>query len=167
MKRRKARELALSLVYAAPFQEELPLADLYATALREQEWEDDPYVRKLFFGVCEQLPELDARIAAHADGWKLARMPKVSLAIMRIAVYEMLHCDDVPFEAAIDEALELAKAYDYDKAPPFINGVLNAIATSEGLKGTSAKRKNAEQTVDAVTDVQTADGDALAPQDNA
>lgn len=139
MKRRTSRETALALIYAEQYQEDLPMADLYATTVRAQEWEDDSYVRTLFFGVCEKQEELDAKIAAHAEGWTPARMPKISLAIMRIAVYEMLYSEDVPFEAAIDEALELAKRYDHEKAPAFINGVLNAVATAAGLKNLPAE----------------------------
>ena len=56
------------------------------------------------------------------------------MAIMRICVYEMLYVDDVPFNIAINEAVELAKKFDYDKAPSFINGVVNKIAEHEGLK---------------------------------
>ena len=74
------------------------------------------------------------KIEENAKGWKLSRISKVSMAIMRICVYEMLYVEDVPFNIAINEAVELAKKFDYDKAPSFINGVVNKIAENEGLK---------------------------------
>ncbi len=133
MHRRQARETAFGLIYAAQFQMDEPLMDLYANAQRELGFEDDPYVRTVFFGTCEKMSELDEKILASAKGWTLKRMPPVSLAIMRLAMYEMLYCDDVPFAIAVNEAVELAKKYDDEKAPAFINGVLNAAGRAENL----------------------------------
>ena len=81
----------------------------------------------------EHLSELDELISAHAVGWKSERLSKVSRAIMRLCIYEMLYSDDVPASVAINEALEIAKIYDHDKAPSFINGVVNAVAKAKGL----------------------------------
>ena len=63
----------------------------------------------------------------------MERLSKVSRAIMRMCIYEMLYSDDVPASVAINEALEIAKIYDHDKAPSFINGVVNAVAKDKGL----------------------------------
>jgi N utilization substance protein B len=63
---------------------------------------------------------------------------------MRLAAYEMLFSDDVPFSIAINEAVELAKKYDHDKAPKFINGILNTIAVKKGLKGDAKAEAPAE-----------------------
>ena len=61
---------------------------------------------------------------------------------MRLAVYEMLYVEDVPFSVAINEAVELAKTYDHDKSPKFINGILNAIAEQKGLKAPKKEDNN-------------------------
>ena len=76
----------------------------------------------------------DEKIADSVVGWKLERLSRVSQAIMRLAIYEMLYREDVSYNIAINEAVELAKKFDHDKAPGFINGVLNSVATKEGLK---------------------------------
>ena len=91
-------------------------------------------ILRVFFVVMNELETIDSKISENAKGWKLERLSKVSLAIMRICVYEMLFCEDIPFNISINEAVELAKKFDYDKAPSFINGVLNKVAENEGLK---------------------------------
>ena len=68
-----------------------------------------------------------------SKGWKLSRLSKVTLAILRLAVYEMLY-DKLAYNIVINEAVELAKKYDEEKAPKFVNGILNNIADSAGLK---------------------------------
>ena len=78
---------------------------------------------------------IDVIISGSSKGWKLERLSRVSLAIMRLAVYEMLWDEGIPFSVSINEAVELAKRYDDEKAPKFINGILNDIADKKGLKG--------------------------------
>jgi N utilization substance protein B len=98
-----------------------------------------PFTRELAEGVAEHRQELDAVIARHAKGWSPERIAPLDLNIMRVALYEIEHRDDVPAEVAIDEAVELAKQYCGSDAPGFINGVLGAavrdtatLAESEG-----------------------------------
>ena len=79
----------------------------------------------------------DVLIAARAIGWKTSRMTKLSLSVMRLATYEMQYCEDIPFTVSINEAVELSKKFDDEKAPAFINGVLNGIAEELGLKDTA------------------------------
>ena len=86
--------------------------------------------------VFDNLEEIDALISSRAIGWKTSRMTKLSLSIMRLATYEMRYCDDIPFTVSINEAVELSKKFDDEKAPAFINGVLNGIAEELGLKDT-------------------------------
>ena len=141
MTRRQAREIIFSLVYEAEFHKDASYAEIYQEAIddyaedavEDHVFEENDYVRKTFFGMEEVLPELDALIEAHAIGWKVDRLSKVSHAIMRVCIYEMLYSDDVPASVAINEALELAKTYDHEKAPAFINGVVNAVAKEKGL----------------------------------
>ena len=81
-------------------------------------------------GACEHRTEIDAAIAENAKGWRIDRIAKMSLAVMRVAVYELL-CTDTPSSIVINEALEIDKIYDSDDSPAFINGVLNAVAKSK------------------------------------
>jgi N utilization substance protein B len=82
--------------------------------------------RELAEGVDEQREELDETIAAYARGWTVDRIAPLDLNVMRVALYE-IEQGDVPFEVAIDEAVEIAKEYCGADAPKFINGILGAI----------------------------------------
>ncbi len=135
MNRRQARENVFYLCFEMEFQKASEsCADVYNMAKELELVESDSYIEKVFFGVFNELETIDEKIKENSKGWKLERLSKVSLAIMRICVYEMLFCGDIPFNISINEAVELAKKFDYDKAPSFINGVLNNIAENEGLK---------------------------------
>ena len=112
----------------------LPEEKMGALAEEIRELKSDKYVQDTYFGVCENLAAIDELISARAIGWKTKRMTKVSLSVMRIAVYEMKYCSDIPFSVSINEALEICKKYDDDKAPAFVNGVLNGVAEDLKLK---------------------------------
>jgi transcription antitermination protein NusB len=85
-----------------------------------------PFTRELAEGVEANLEELDGLIARHAQGWSLERIAPLERNIMRVALYEALHREDVPVEVAIDEAVELSKEYCGADAPGFVNGILGA-----------------------------------------
>ena len=85
-----------------------------------------PFTRELSEGVQEHRDELDELISRHSKGWALERIAPLERNIMRVALYEALHRDDVPVEVAIDEAVELSKEYCGVDAPGFVNGVLGA-----------------------------------------
>lgn len=93
------------------------------------------FTRDLVRGVEAHQEELDAEIARHAKGWELERIAPLERNVMRVALYEMGYCEDVPTEVAIDEAVEIAKEYCGADAPGFINGVLGAVARErEGVR---------------------------------
>jgi N utilization substance protein B len=85
-----------------------------------------PFTRELAEGVEANRQELDALIARHSQGWSLSRIAPLERNIMRVALYEALHREDVPVEVAIDEAVELTKEYCGADAPGFVNGILGA-----------------------------------------
>src|SRR5882757_1085152 len=78
-------------------------------------------------GVTEHSAHIDDLISAHLQGWTLERLPAVDRAILRVAVWELLHADDVPEPVAVDEAVELAKSLSTDDSPGFVNGVLGQV----------------------------------------
>ena len=96
-----------------------PLGELLAEAR--------PFTRELAEAVDANREQLDAAIAAHARGWELGRIAPLELNVMRVALQEIEHSDDVPDEVAIDEAVEIAKEYCGADAPGFVNGILGAI----------------------------------------
>ena len=101
--------------------------DVTGRPLDELLAEARPFTRELAAAVDANREQLDAAIAAHARGWELARIAPLELNVMRVALQEIEHSDDVPDEVAIDEAVEIAKEYCGADAPGFVNGILGAI----------------------------------------
>jgi N utilization substance protein B len=86
-----------------------------------------PYTLTVARGVNAHTTHIDDLISSHLQGWTLDRLPAVDRAILRVAVWELLHADDVPEPVAVDEAVELAKELSTDESPGFVNGVLGQI----------------------------------------
>lgn len=128
MNRREAREIAFQLIYEMDFHKDEDYLEIYANARSARELEDNDFVRETFAGVYENREKIDEMISSCAVGWKLDRISAVTLAIMRLSVYEMVLSDDVPVNVSMNEAVELAKKFDEDSAPSFINGILNKVA---------------------------------------
>ena len=150
MTRSIAREIAVHLSFELGFSnlsaEELldrSLTREHFETLREEEplYAEFPnekqrqYISALVKGVCSHGPELDSYISKYAIGWAFSRISRMAAAVMRVAMYEILYMPEIPNGAAINEAVELCKKYNDDKAPAFVNGILNTIADKEGLKG--------------------------------
>ncbi len=89
---------------------------------------DRKYITDKYEQIIGHLPELDEKIDKSAKGWSITRIGKVELAVLRLAVYEMLYDDDIPVGVAIDEAVELAKRFGGDSSGPFVNGILAALS---------------------------------------
>jgi N utilization substance protein B len=85
-----------------------------------------PFTRELALGTAAEREKLDELIAANAKGWSLDRIAPLEGSIMRVALHEALHVEEVPTEVAIDEAVELTKEYCGADAPGFVNGILGA-----------------------------------------
>ena len=94
---------------------------------------DRDFSRELVEGVRAQRQVLDELIARHSVGWTLDRIAPLERNILRVALFEMLHREDVPHEVAIDEAVEAAKELCAAEAPGFVNGILGAVAREEAL----------------------------------
>lgn len=93
--------------------------------------EDQQEIRARVMAVYEKLPEIDQKISEQSKRWKISRMPKTDLAILRLAAYEILYDETVPDGAAINEAVELAKAYGSGDSYKFVNGVLGGIVRNK------------------------------------
>ena len=126
MTRREARENAVGLLFEYGFRADADAAAIYETAEEVRGLPDDDFVRGLFFGTVEHIDDVDAAIGKNAHGWKLERLSGVARAVLRLGVYEMLFTD-VPDSVAVNEAVEMIKKYDDEKARPFVNGILNAV----------------------------------------
>jgi N utilization substance protein B len=91
-----------------------------------------PFTREIAEGVVERTDELDGLIGRHSKGWALERIAPLERSIMRVALFEAIHRDDIPVEVAIDEAVELTKEYCGADAPGFVNGILGAALAERG-----------------------------------
>ena len=127
MTRSEMREHVFKLIFRVPFHDKNELReqiDYYFDDLTDVNEKDYEYIKNKALLVCELSDELDEKINSVSEGWPVDRIGKAELAIMRLAVYEMLYDDDIPVNVAINEAVELAKSYGSDNAASFVNGVL-------------------------------------------
>lgn len=127
MTRREQREHIFKLLFFVEFYEMEDLQEqkqLYFDELDELKEKDETYIQEKYKHIREKLPEIDEMLKAAAKGWKVERMGKVELALLRLAVYEIKYDDDIPVSVAINEAVELAKKFGGDGSPAFINGIL-------------------------------------------
>jgi len=93
------------------------------------------YARSLVTGTLDHLEEIDALIARQADNWRLERMPAVDRNILRLAVFELLHEEDIPKLVVVDEAIELAKRFSTDQSSRFVNGLLDGLLKRRQFPG--------------------------------
>jgi len=99
-----------------------------------------PFLLKLVQGVKQYQAEIDGLIDAFSDKWKISRMCGVDRNLLRLAVYELLYCDDIPAKVTINEAIEIAKRFGTENSGAFINGILDSIRIS--LKEEKARDEN-------------------------
>lgn len=121
------REHIFKLLFRVEFHDSHELEEqirLYMNELETIKDDDLKYITEKTLSIAELIPEIDDKINNVSEGWPVNRLGKAELAIMRLAVYEMLYDEDIPTGVAINEAVELAKNYGSDSAPSFINGVL-------------------------------------------
>jgi N utilization substance protein B len=93
------------------------------------------YARNLVTGTLEHLEEIDALIRKQADNWRLERMPAVDRNILRLAVFELLHEEELPKLVVVDEAIELAKKFSTDQSSRFVNGLLDGLLKRREFPG--------------------------------
>ena len=133
--KRERRNALLEIMFESEFRKDETPEEIYVISAEERELSQDTrnYVKTMYFDLEDKLGIIDAYINKAAEGWKTTRISKLSLCILRIAVYEMLYVEDIPAVISINEAIELSKKYDDPKAKGFINGVLNKVKdTVEG-----------------------------------
>ena len=128
-KRRGGRELAFRLLFQCdvgnmPLEEVLPIGRDSSEATPDV-WR---FAEKLARGAWEERADADAVISKYSAGWTLERMPNADRNLLRLAIYEILHCEEIPQSVSINEAVELAKEYSTLDSAKFINGILGSFA---------------------------------------
>lgn len=131
MTRREIRELIFKMVFRVEFHNEDEIPEqlrLFMDTLDSASDKDRDYIERKVQDILTHIEEIDAIIDSSAQNWKTSRMAKVELTLIRLAVYEIRFEEDIPTGVAINEAVELAKAYGEDNSAAFVNGVLARIA---------------------------------------
>ncbi|MDR2421047.1 MAG: transcription antitermination factor NusB [Oscillospiraceae bacterium] len=146
MTRTGTRELAVRLAFAlaengrgaAELVEEVLSEEYYATLCGEDElYKSMPrggereYLDRVVEGVASRFAELNGYIEKYSVGWQVSRISREAAAIMRVAMFEMLHMPEIPTSSAIDAAIDLAKKYETEETTAFVNGVLGSFARDE------------------------------------
>ena len=127
-KRTRAREVALQFLYQLDLRGD-DLLDEAKTFVRgeERDAETARFAIRLVQGTFEHKVEIDRVIQGVAQNWNISRMAVVDRNVLRLATYELLHCQDIPPKVAINEAIELGKRYSTQNSGAFINGILDKI----------------------------------------
>lgn len=132
--RRKSREAVLQFLFQDDFKgfedgATQNLSDRFIDfcSLYDVQKKARPYAVELLEGIYGLRDDVDSIITKHASNWRLERINVTDRNVLRIAVYEMIHCKDVPLEVAINEAVEVAKRFGAGDSPSFVNGVLDAV----------------------------------------
>jgi len=150
MKRSVAREIAVRLCFATSENPSDPVTliaqtfdEEYYSSLQAEDklYISRPnkkqldYITQLVVGIYQHSAELDGYIDKYSVGWKFGRISRTAVAIMKLAMYEVLYMPDIPDGASINEAVELAKRYEPPETVPFINGILGSFLRNEKISG--------------------------------
>ena len=130
MSRKKSREKAMEILFGMELSKDTPaealeiFEDNYEGNIKEI---DLDYIKQVINGVWNRKTDIDSIIEANLQNWKIGRISKVNLVILRMGIFEMKYIDEVPDRVALNEALELTKMYSDEKSVSFINGVLDKV----------------------------------------
>ena len=148
MSRRDSREAAVKIIFQNTFtdarlfvskddlesdlKENIDIEKMISTyieSLSDEEIKslDEKYIKSVLEGIVEKVVSIDEYIVKYSKDWSIERMSKIDLAILRVAIYEVLYKDDIPSSVSINEAVELAKKYSHEDASSFINGILGSV----------------------------------------
>lgn len=143
--RRKAREFALQMLFQWEIGEHRPehVLSTFFTG-RETDVEIGRFARGLFEGTIEQVAALDQMIRAQSEHWRVERMPAVDRNVLRLAVFELLHCPETPPAVVIDEALEVARKFSGENSVEFVNGILDGIRKKLLVNGSPVEPSSSE-----------------------
>jgi N utilization substance protein B len=128
LKRRQVREIAFQIIYQVDVGKndfEVALALCFGELNLDEG--DKAFCRRLVTGTLSNLKDIDKTIEKYAVDWKVDRMLSVDRNLLRLAIFEILYCEDIPNKAALNEAIELAKIFGSEESPKFINGILDKI----------------------------------------
>ncbi len=127
MTRKEAREEAFILLFEKEFNDD-DIVDILSLAEQVRNFKADDYIKNVFFGVFENIDMIDGLIKENAVGWSLKRITKTSLAVLRLAIYEIKFIPEIPISVSINEAVDIIKKYATKEDASFVNGILSTVA---------------------------------------
>ena len=126
MNRKQARDCAFKILFSKEFSCDSTATELFEKEIAEGNYDSDNYVKAVLSAIDANKEEIEQAIQTYAVSWKLNRVSAVSRAILKLAIAELFYFPEIPGLVSLNEAIELSKSYDTEKAYGFINGVLNA-----------------------------------------
>lgn len=135
--RRKARECALQLLYQIDVggRKVREALEIY-WATQDADEDVKQFATSLVEGVVKNLADIDNVISSYSTNWKVSRMASIDKNILRVAVYELTRCPDIPAKVTINEAVEIAKSYGTEESGAFVNGILDNVAKKHAKEKT-------------------------------
>lgn len=128
MTRHEEREQAFILLFEKSFNLETDIEEIYSVAIENDVIEESEFAKKLAFKAWENVEQIDSIIEKYSVGWKMNRISKVALAVLRLAICEMTFFEDIPEGVSINEAVELCKKYAVKDDSSFVNGILGSLS---------------------------------------
>ena len=128
MTRREEREQVFILLFEKSFNSDTDMEQLYDFSIENEVITGSDFVKTLLNKTWENIVEIDGNIEKFSVGWKINRISKVALAVLRLAVCEILYFDDIPVGVSINEAVELCKKYAAKEDSSFVNGILGSLS---------------------------------------
>lgn len=132
MNRTKAREQAFLMLFQYKFRPDETATILEDFFAENKAGAQKQYIENVVLGAIEKIDEIDKILSVYTKDWQVDRLSSVSLALLRLAVYEMKYMDDIPSAVSVNEAVALAKEYEGEEAVPFVNGILGKIKNEIG-----------------------------------
>ncbi len=137
MNRKKSREAAMKILFQnsindTSLEEVLEDGELYFEDIDSKDL-DIEFVKKIVIGVNSNIAKINDIIEGNSENWRLGRISKINLAILRISVYELLFDEEVPAKVSINEAIEMCKKYSDEKSVSFVNAILDKVYKSKNI----------------------------------
>ncbi len=150
--RRRSRELAMQALFQIEMNQDHSMEDveLFCKHFRVSK-HVKPFFLRLVEGVKEFQHDIDSLIVRFSENWKLSRMSRVDRNVIRIAVYELLHCDDIPPKVSINEAIDIGKRFGTEDSGAFINGILDSVRISLEKENRLHSKKSIDQVISPTT----------------
>ena len=146
MNRREAREQAFVFIFESTFGAD-SIEDIIDAAKIARNIEVDEFARKIFSGVKTNEPSIDEYIEKHIKQWKKDRLSRITLSILKLAIYEMIYENDIPLNVSANEAVEIAKKYGTEENASYVNGVLGSVIREIENKESDINLGNGESNV--------------------